>query len=49
MDLYDQEEQMRKGDEYNERLSKKLRDGCDWSEKDIEKLMSPLDKKKDTK
>lgn len=43
MDLYDEERISREGDEYNERLITKLRNGYDMSENEIDKFMNPLE------
>jgi len=42
MDLYDQEEQLRKGEERNEKLRQRLR-WSDVPDKDIDKILSPLE------
>jgi len=43
MSLWSQEDQLRRGDEYNRRLEYSLR--CNgWSDAEISKLQSPLDK-----
>jgi len=43
-DLWDDEKVMRDGDEYNERLIRKLRDGQDLPDKEIDRLMNPLER-----